>query len=187
MKNRNGVAVIFGLLIFALLIAAAIVLQNAYLLYAATAVPILLVPFIPDIPSSQTLKPGRKSETVRLYRTSGQEGTGFLIIEAAPGGIRWNKRTLYFPVEGLPVRSGSGVAGTDGAAGLPVLQYDLIRHKRKKHLHGIQLDHLKDRIRTLSYTTDEVTRLIIRMEDLSETGTPRNAAQSPAVGKGLEA
>jgi hypothetical protein len=185
MKRKNGTAVILGIIIFALLIAAAIILQNAYLLYAASAVPILLVPFMPDIPASQTLKPGKPAGPVRLYRTSGQEGAGFLIIEAAPGAIRWNKRRLYFPVDGLPVISGS--ASMNMTTGLPVLQYDLVRHGRKKHLFGIELSHLKDRIRTLSYTTDEVSRLVIRMEDLPVSGTGRGAARTSAVGKGLEA
>lgn len=184
MKNKNGIAVVLGLLIFALLIAAAIMLQNAYLLYAATAVPILLVPFVPDIPASQTLKPGRISDPVRLYRTSVQAGEGFLIIEAAPGAIRWNKRRLYFPVDGLMVVPDNG---STSAAGLPVLQYDLIRHGRKKNLYGIELAHLKDRIRTLSYTTDEVTRLVIRMEDLPQQGAARDSSRSASVGKGLEA
>lgn len=185
MKSKNGKAVFFGILIFALLIAAAIVLQSAYLLYAATAVPILLVPFLPDLSSSQKLKPGRSSVPVRIYRTSPEVDAGLLVIEAAPGAIQWNKKKLIFSLEGVPVHSRAG--SRDVSAGVPVLLYDLVKQGKKRNMYGIVLNHLKDRLNTMSYTTDEVTRLVIRMEDLISLDPANTAARARQVSKGLEA
>lgn len=185
MKSKNSLAVIAGILIMAGCIAAAIKLQSAYLLYAATAVPILLVPFIPDIKTSRTLKPGGPSSRIRIYRTGQQDGQGFIVIEAAPGAIPWSKRRLYFPVTGIP--SAPAPKHSMDTAGIPVLQYDLVRHRRKKHLYGIELANLAARFRTLSYTPDEVTRLVVRMEDLAAAGSTHTGTRSSAMEKGLQA
>ncbi|MNC21962.1 hypothetical protein D3C75_699500 [compost metagenome] len=47
-----------------------------------------------------------------------------------------------------------------------MLQFDLVPHRRNKELYGIEMANVAARFRTLSYTTDEVTRLVIRLEDL---------------------
>ncbi|WP_438444577.1 hypothetical protein [Gorillibacterium sp. sgz5001074] len=185
MKSKNGLAVMVGLIIFVLLIGLAILLQSAYLLYAATAVPILLVPFLPDWSSTQTLRPGRRTSKVRLYRTAQEEGEGFLVIEADPGAIQWNKRKLLFSLEGVPVHTGDPLPASSAA--LTVLLYDLSKHGRKKSRFAIELAHLKDRVSSLSYTTDEVTRLVIRMEDLSTLDPAFQAPRTTQVRKGLEA
>jgi hypothetical protein len=185
MKNKNSLAVIIGLLLFGGLITAAILLQSAYLLYAATAIPILLVPFIPDIKTSKTLKPGSSNSKIRMYRTDHPDGEGFLIIEADPGAIPWNKRRLYFPVTGIPVLADS--SHTVNTAGIPILQYDLIKHRRKSNVYGIELANLAPRFRTLSYTADEVTRLIIRLEDIKPADDTPIGARPSALGKELQA
>lgn len=185
MKSNNGKAVIIGIILFGLLIAAAIYLQSAYLLYAASGVPILLVPFLPDLSVAQTIRPGRTTASIRMYRTSPLPGDGFLVIEAAPGAIHWNKERLFFALEGVPVHAAAGHPSL--SAGLAVLQYDLIKHRRKKNTYGIELAHLKDRLSTLPYTSDEVTRLVIRMEDLAAMDPAYTASRTAQVRKGLEA
>lgn len=178
MKNtKNTLALIFGVFVFGGLIAAAIILQSAYLLYAATGIPILLVPFLPDIRTSKILKPGDAGSQVRLYRTSSNTGEGFVIIEAAPGHFPWHKRKIYFSLNGIPTVTSS--LYSPNTAGIPVLPYDLTVHRRHKHLHGIELVNLSSRLRTLSYTTAEVTRLVIRVEDL--TGQPAVSNSSVAT------
>lgn len=189
MKSKNGLVAVAGLILFAGLIAAAIVLQSAYLLYAATGIPILLVPFLPDFKTSQTLKPGKDGSRIRVYRTGSTEGDGFVIIEAEPGAIPWNKSRLYFPVSGLP--TASGFAYYPDTASVPVLAHDLVRHRRKKDVFGIELAHLANRFRTLSFTPDEVTRLIIRTEDLTQPTGPSasipGATTTHPIGKELQA
>ncbi|MDF2925352.1 MAG: hypothetical protein K0R57_4266 [Paenibacillaceae bacterium] len=170
MNRRNGPAVFAGIVLFGTLIAAAILAQSAYLLYAASGIPILLVPFLPDIKTSKVLKPGKPSSGIRMYRTSDQEGGGFLVIEGDAGSLPWNKRRLYFQVEGVPSVAPSPYS--NDTAGIPVLAYDLVHHPRKKQLYGIELAHLNARFRTLSYTPEEATRLIIRMEDLQHQAFP---------------
>lgn len=184
MKSKKNLAAIIGLLLFGGLIAAAIVVQSAYLLYAASGIPILLVPFLPDIRTSKTLKPGSQDAKIRLYRTQ-QEGTdGFLIIEADPGAMPWNKRRLYFTATNVPATAASYLPDS---AGIPVLHYDLVRHPRKKNMFGIELAHLTERFRTLSYTPDEVTRLVIRIEDLKPAPTKITGAKSQSIGQELQA
>lgn len=185
MKNKNGIAVWLGIILFAALILAAIKLQSAYCLYAASAIPVLLVPFLPDLPSAQRLKPGSKSSGIRMYRTSSLPDDGFLIIETEPGAIAWSRRKLLFSVAGVPVVSAAIHGGM--SAGLTVLPYDLFHARKKKNLYGIHLPQLNDRLRTLSYTTDEVTRLVIRMEDLAALDPAYGAVRNAQVGKGLEA
>lgn len=162
--SKNSLALTAGLILFFGLIASAILLQSAYLLYAATGIPILLVPFIPDLKTSQTVKPGQSSSRMRVYRTDNEEGEGFIVLESLHGGIPWNKKRIYFPVADLPAPAPSSYPA--GSAGIPVLQYDLFPHRRKKGFYGIELANVAARFRTLSFTTDEVTRLVIRMEDL---------------------
>lgn len=183
--SKSSLALIAGLILFTGLITSAILLQSAYLLYAATGIPIMLVPFIPDVKTSQTVKPGHPSSRMRIYRTDNEAGEGFIILESLQGGIPWNRKRIYFPVAGLP--SAAPSAYPAGTAGVPVLQYDLIPHRRKEGYYGIEMANVAARFRTLSYPPDEVTRLVIRMEDLRSADPAHLGARTAAVSKSVQA
>lgn len=185
MKIKNGIIITSGMILFAVLIAAAIFLQSAYLLYAASAIPFLLVPFIPDIPGSQKLKNHNKSGDVRIYRTGSSALDGLIIIDFTPGTIYWNKRRLYFSMEGVETVPAHAVPVE--AASVPVLSYDLFRHPRKTNWYGIRLNHLVERLHAFSFTTDEIARLVIRLEDLDQTNISPSLPRTSPVGKKLEA
>ncbi|MDF2935242.1 MAG: hypothetical protein K0Q90_615 [Paenibacillaceae bacterium] len=183
--SKNSLALAAGLILFFGLIASAILLESAYLLYAATAIPILLVPFIPDLKTSQTVKAGPSASRLRAYRTENETGEGFIILESLHGGIPWNKKRIYFPVDGLPAAAPSAYPA--GTAGIPVLQYDLVPHRRRKDLYGIELANVAARFRTLSFTTDEVTRLVIRLEDLRPADPAMTEHRTASVRKSFPA
>lgn len=185
MKFKNGLAVLTGLIIIALLIGSAILLESAYLLYAATAIPILMVPFIPDIRTKQTVNAGKPSAPIRLFRTSAQPGEGFLIIETDPGALDWSQPRLYINTDRLPLLP-QGLQHTQ-AASMTILQYDLVQHPRKKNLFAIELQNVIDRLQNQSYTTEEITRLVIRMEDLKLQGAAGTVTRTAPARKGLEA
>lgn len=189
MKFKTGIIVFAGILLFALFIALAIKYESAFLLYGASVVPFLLVPFLPDIPSSQWLKPaGTKKGNVTIYRTEAAPEThnGLIVIDFTPGTIDWGKRRLYFSIDGIPTAVYQ-VPETPGTATLSVLPYDLLIHPRKKHCYGIQLKHLLERSSSFSFTTDEVGRFIIRAEDLQQLHSSRSVTKSETLGKGLGA
>lgn len=184
-KNLNSLILCYGLALFVLLIALAIVFESAYLLYAASVLPIIIVPFLPDIPAGQWLKPSDKSG-FRLYRTTPQAGdpSGFVIIECRPGSIRWNRSKLYFSLEGIPVQP----ANEDiNVTSLPVLAYDLSPHRRRKNSYCIHLKHLLQRTAALAIEPDNVTRLMIRLEDLQQFQRSKTLSSPSTVGKGLQA
>lgn len=184
-KSKHSLALAAGLILFFGLIASAILLESAYLLYAATGIPILLVPFIPDLKTSQTVKPGQSAPHMRVYRTHNEQGEGFIILESLQGGIPWNKKRLYFSLDGLPAAAPSAYPA--GTAGVPVLQYDLVPHRRRKDLYGIELANVAARFRTLSFTTDEVTRLVIRLDDLSPADAAKTELRTAPVRKSFPA
>ncbi|OCT10907.1 hypothetical protein A8709_04165 [Paenibacillus pectinilyticus] len=90
----------------------------------------------------------------------------FLVILFQPGYVKWNGGMLYFNLEDK--MKDVYVKPDPYAATLTVLKYDLKTHRRKKNWIGISLDQLQQRTEQLSYTTNEVNRLIIRMSDIQE-------------------
>ncbi len=184
-RPKNSLALAAGLILFFGLIASAILLESAYLLYAATGIPIMLVPFIPDLKTSQTVKPGQSASRMRVYRTDNENGEGFIILESLQGGIPWNKKRLYFPVDGLPTTAPTAYPA--GTAGIPVLQFDLVPHRRNKELYGIEMANVAARFRTLSYTADEVTRLVISLEDLRPADPAKPERRTASVRKSFPA
>lgn len=186
-KNVNALIAWCGLAAFALLIALAIFFESAYTLYAASVLPIIVVPFLPDIPASQWLKPSGKKSRVRIYRTSpnAEDPGAFVIIECAPGTIRWNCRKFYFSTEGIPVRHPSADASIKS---VPVLAFDLIPHRRRKNSYAIRANHLIERMASLSVSPEDITRLVIRLEDLQRLRrADEPISGATAVNKGLQA
>lgn len=167
-----------GLLLMIGCVAVAIPTESVYLLYAASVLPVVFVPFLPDFGSNQYIKPGKHQgqvETIRVVVESG--ASPLLLIRFQPGYVRWNKKMLYFSLNNLsayptlPIRS-------DLTVSLSVLKHDLRLHPRKKNWVGIRLGHLKERTRHMSYTLNEINRLVIRMEDVQELLPPAIASSA---------
>ncbi len=72
------------------------------------------------------------------------------------------------------------------AATMTVLKYDLFLHRRKKNWIGISLTQLEQRTEQLSYTTNEINRLVIRMSDVNEL-LQRPVNQPAAAGQSIGA
>lgn len=162
----NNVLLALGLLLFIGLFGASIWKQSPVLLYIASALPIFVVPFLPDIRTSQKLNSNKQSaQTVKLTDASGEEAD-WLVITFQPGTVYWNKKWLVIPTQG--VTSVSEIHTDDYTVSLPVLKYDLRTKKKRNGQISIYLPNLLERTQSLSFTVDEVSRLMIRMDDLED-------------------
>ncbi|UUZ90618.1 hypothetical protein LJK87_32725 [Paenibacillus sp. P25] len=167
MSKRNTLLLAGSVIVFIVLLYAAYRLESTEYLYTASALPILIVLFLPDISRNQYLDLTKKNSGVRLVKqTEGQ--VPLLFIDFEPGAIWWNCSKLYLDLNQLS-QAGKAKPSAMSSASLSVLSFDLSNHPRKMGWVGIDLKQLAERTRSLSYTTDEVTRLVIRMSDLEET------------------
>jgi hypothetical protein len=187
MKKKTLVWLLLGSLAFILLIILAVILQSAYLLYAASVVPLLIVPFLPDFRSNQWVKPW-KTKNVEIYRNVTGEGTDpdFVVIRFKPGAIKWRKNILYFPYAGLPVEIiAFGVK--ENLTSITALKHDLVLHPRKKQWIGIRLTHLVERCSGLPYTLKDLNCVNIHWNDIIELLPPENISHSVSEGNSLQA
>jgi hypothetical protein len=178
-SNKNRIYLLLSVSIFILLIGLAVYMESAYLLYAASAVPLVIVPFLPDIRTSQYVKAGKNGKKeVTIVKSTGGNGQGHVILSFPPGFIAWHKHRLYFRIDDIEPMASHET--TDNiTASMSVLKFDLMPHPRKKGWIGIQLANLAERTKGLSYTTAEVNRLIMNAADIEETlFRPQTAAVS---------
>lgn len=184
MKIKKSIF-ITGIVIFLGLIAAAIYIQSAYLLYAASVVPIVIVPLMPDIRSNQWLKPAGKKE-ILIYKQapSPEDDPEFIVLRFPPGTVKWNRNILYFRAVELPSLA---VEENTGVTTLTVLPYDLIRHPRKKKWYGIHLHNLIQRSQELPFKLKDVNRILIREEDFRMLDNPVPVSSSASAGRSLQA
>ncbi|CAH1225453.1 hypothetical protein PAECIP111891_05810 [Paenibacillus allorhizoplanae] len=169
------------LLLFLIFIVLSMKFESTTYLYVASVCPILIVPFLPDIRSNQYIKP-KGNGAVRLISMENKDSgdTDFLVILFEPGYIKWNGGKLFFNL--ADNMKDVYVKPDPFAATLTVLKYDLFKHRRKKNWIGISLDQLEQRTKQLSYTTNEVNRLIIRTSDIQEL-LQTNFKQPASVGQ----
>lgn len=158
-----------SIILFLALIALSIYYESTQYLYAASALPILIVLLLPDI-QHQYIRMNKK----HLVRFS-QQGEGdeaAVSITFPPGYIQWSRSILYFRIDSVAGSSADKIEAAAGshAVSLSVLPFDLCVHPRKRGWVGIHLPQLVERTRSLSITTDEVTRFVIRMSDLENAG-----------------
>ncbi|MGG1556114.1 hypothetical protein [Paenibacillus ferrarius] len=162
----------FGLLasflLFVIFIVLSLVYQSTIYLYIASALPIAIVPFLPDIRTDHFVKANRTDGKVRLIAMENKNGsdTDFLVLLVEPGYLRWNRGRLYFNL--ADVMQDVYIKPDPMAATITVLKYDLQLHHRKKNWIGISLPQLAQRTEQLSYTTNEINRLLISVSDLQE-------------------
>jgi hypothetical protein len=168
--KKTTIALLLASGLFVVLLGAAVYYQSSNFLYAASAVPILIVIFIPDIKSSQYIKPGR-SNRVSLSKTGGADGPELLSITFEPGYVNWKRRIVYFAATDAfdaPTDGANAVTAPDIIASLRVLKYDLLPARDRNRWIGIQLDNLKERSTSLAFSLDTVNRLVIQMDDIRE-------------------
>lgn len=164
--KANKLLLAIGLILFLALFGASIWKQSPVLLYVASAIPIFIVPFLPDIRSSQKLHPSKQSvQIVKLADTAGEEAE-WLVVSFNPGTVYWNKKWLVIPTQGMS--RVDEIYTDDYTASLTVLKYDLRTKKNRSGHISIYLPNLIERTANLRYTVDEVNRLVIRMDDLDD-------------------
>ncbi|SEC54180.1 hypothetical protein [Paenibacillus sp. GP183] len=184
--KRSTFGLIISVLLFLIFIVLAIMLESTAYLYIASILPIVIVPFLPDLRSSQYIRTDKPRQSVRLIKLRSSEGStgALLVIAFAPGFVNWRKNRLYFNFGDAVTYE--ALLPEDDIVSMPVLKYDLNRHPRKKNWVGISLPQLKQRIKQLSYTTKEVNRLVIQLEDLNEV-LELSAISSSSVDHGVQA
>src|SRR5690606_5306382 len=120
---------LISLTLFVILFGASVWLQSPILLYIASAIPIFIVPFLPDIPTSQRLQPGKQSVQVLKRTDPAGEEAEWLVVSFQPGTIQWNRKWLVIPTKGGHVDMNSqapnGGHDSEYTASLTVLKYDL--------------------------------------------------------------
>ncbi|SCW43545.1 hypothetical protein SAMN04487970_10074 [Paenibacillus tianmuensis] len=174
MFKSNKWLLVLSVILFIGLLGLSVYYESIVYLHAASALPIAIVVFLPDLGRHQYIRSKPKAGVRFVKQTIG--GDPVLTIAFKPGFIRWDQnRKLYFHLNsmgnsessGAPEAKAAGGSGSTEAA-LAVLPFDLSLHPRKQGWIGIDLPQLAERTRSLSYTTDEVSRLLIRMADLEE-------------------
>ncbi|MDF2962422.1 MAG: hypothetical protein K0S39_4157 [Paenibacillus sp.] len=168
MSKKQSWLLFMYTIIFLGLIAVAIWLQSELYLYAATALPILIVTALPDIRQHQYIRGQKDLNDVKIYKQSDEEDP-LVIITFQPGFVRWNCKKLFFHLNDIQSGPHPIEQTKEKHASLSVLGFDLTAHPRKTGWIGIDLAQLTLRTANLSYTTDEITRLVIPMRELEET------------------
>ncbi|MBD0379881.1 hypothetical protein [Paenibacillus sedimenti] len=166
--KSNKFGLLISVLLFLTFIVLSVVFQSTIYLYIASVCPLLIVPFLPDIRSNQFIKPNQAKGAVRLITMEGKESadSNLLVILFEPGYVKWDRAKLFFNLD--DVMKDVYVKPDPYAASMTVLKYDLSVHARKKNWIGISLTQLEQRTGQLSYTTNEINRLVIRIADLHE-------------------
>ncbi|SDN29631.1 hypothetical protein SAMN04487897_102423 [Paenibacillus sp. yr247] len=164
----NHFGLITSSLLFLTFIVLSLVFQSTTYLYIASVCPLLIVPFLPDIRSNQFIKPNQSKGAVRLITMENKEkaDSDFLVILFEPGYIKWKRGNLFFNLD--DIMKDVYIKPDPFAATMTVLKYDLFPHRSKKNWVGISLAQLEQRTEQLSYTTNEINRLVIQMSDVKE-------------------
>ncbi|NQX68733.1 hypothetical protein HQN90_21645 [Paenibacillus alba] len=182
----NQFGLITSLLLFLIFIVLSLVFQSTTYLYIASVGPLLIVPFLPDIRTSQFIKPNQAKGAVRLITMENKDkaDSDFLVIYFEPGYVNWTSGKLYFHLD--DVMKNVYIKPDPLAAAMTVLKYDLFLHRSKKNWVGISLNQLKQRTEQLSYTTNEINRLVIQLSDVNEL-LQRPISQPAATGQSVGA
>ncbi|WP_127585201.1 hypothetical protein [Paenibacillus koleovorans] len=173
--KAKPILIITSLLVFLALFGASVWQESPMLLYIASALPIFIVPLLPDLRTTQRLSEHNHStQIVKLTDGEGAQSE-WLVVNIKPDTIYWNKKWLIIPTaDAKPVDQGHT---DDYTVSLTVLKYDIRAKRSRSGKIAVNLPNLQQRMAGLSFTTDEVNRLMIRMEDVQEwIATPAPAA-----------
>lgn len=170
-----------GIIVFAAFFISSIVRESPLLLYIASAIPIVVVPFLPDFKTSQRLRPKRKG--VDIVQVTGKSGEPeWLVVSFKPGTVYWNRKRLVISYKTAPTVQ--SVATDDFTAALTVLAYDV--HARKKAGRiAVSIPNLSERTAGMPFTVNEVNRLIIALADFSDSESVSNAP-APVAARNME-
>lgn len=182
----NHFGLITSSILFLTFIVLSLVFQSTTYLYIASVGPLLIVPFIPDIRSGQYIKPNQAKGAVRLITMENKDksGSDFLVILFEQGFVKWDRKQLYFNLD--DVMKDVYIKPDPFAATMTVLKYDLSLDRSKKGWVGISLPQLQQRISQLSYTTNEINRIVIQMSDVHEL-LQKTVSQPAAAGRSVGA
>jgi hypothetical protein len=179
-RMRNKWLLLLGLLVFAAFFISSILRESPLLLYIASAIPIFIVLFLPDIKTSQRLKPNRNGvEIVKLTGNSGEPE--WLIVTFKPGTVYWNRKSLIIPYDDAPIVQ--MIESDDYTAALTVLPYDLRTNQRSGRV-GVSIPNLMERTAGLPFTVNEVNRLILALADFTEAHPASSSA--PVAARSME-
>ncbi|GAA3402765.1 hypothetical protein ACFFNY_05075 [Paenibacillus hodogayensis] len=178
MKNKWLLAL--GIVVFGAFFIASIVQESPMLLYIASAIPIFIVPFLPDFKTNQRLRSQRKG--VNIVKLTGKTGEPeWLVVSFKPGTVYWNRKKLIISYKEAPTVQ--TVDADDYTAALTVLNYDM-SIRRKPGRIDVSLPNLSQRITGMPFTVHEVNRLVIALADFTES-EPTNAPP-PVASRNVE-
>jgi hypothetical protein len=182
----NHFGLITSSILFLTFIVLSLVFQSTTYLYIASVGPLLIVPFIPDIRSGQYIRPNQAKGAVRLITMENKDksGSDFLVILFDQGFVKWDHKQLYFNLD--DVMKDVYIKPDPFAATMTVLKYDLSLHRSKKGWVGISLAQLQQRMSQLSYTTNEINRIVIQLSDVHEL-LQKTVSQPAAAGRSVGA
>ncbi|NHN32958.1 hypothetical protein [Paenibacillus agricola] len=183
MTNKQKWSLTGAVFLFVALLGLALLFESELFIYAASAIPILIVITLPDIRQNQYLYSGKKANkasNVQFIKVA-NGGEPLLVISFQPGFVRWHCRKLYFDLNDLQLDSVEVLPLAGDSASLSLLAFDLCPHPRKAGWFGIDLAQIAMRTTNLSYTTEEVSRFVIQMKDLEEISLIMAVASSSLI------
>jgi hypothetical protein len=167
MKKTSFKYFAIGLLGIVICLVLAYVLQSAYLLFAASLLPLLILPYLPDIRSNQQIDPLSKNKSIQVYGiTSDESQPSYVVIEFKPGKILWSKQTLYFSADHVAIAPTTRLKSN--AIALPIYKSDLVIKKGKYRWVGIKLNGMTERSNSFSFKLKQVNRLVVSIQDIKE-------------------
>lgn len=180
MTKKQKWSLIGAIFLFIALLGLALLFESELFIYAASAIPILIVMVLPDIRQNQYIHSGKKPSNVQFVKvTNGDEP--LMVISFNPGFVRWHCRKLYFDINDLQLDSVETLPASGDSASISLLSFDLSTHPRRTGWFGINLAQMSQRTANLSYTTEEVNRFVIQMKDLEEVSLIMAVASNSAV------
>jgi hypothetical protein len=170
--------------LFVIFLGCSILFESPVCLYVASAMPILIVLWLPDSEQNQYIRRRHLKQVRLLTKSSGENG--LLTISFTPGFVRWKPGSkLYFHLDTLSREEAGEAAETSeesSQTALSILPFDLVPHPRKSGWVGIQLDQVAARTASLSIATSEVARFIIPLQALEQAAIQRMAGLLPVDG-----
>ncbi|MEK8132159.1 hypothetical protein WMW72_30100 [Paenibacillus filicis] len=163
--------------LFAVFLGCSILFESPVCLYVASALPILIVLWLPNPEQNQYIRRRHLKKVQLLTRNSGENG--LLTITFTPGFVRWKRGAkLYFHLDTLsreePVEAGEPGEESPHTS-LSILPFDLLPHPRKSGWVGIDLDQVAARTSSLAIATSQVARFVVPLQALEQAAIQRMA------------
>lgn len=180
MSKKQKWSLVSAVFLFVALLGLALLFESELFIYAASAIPILIVMTLPDIKQHQYIQRSKAKNDIQIYKITNDDDP-LLVISFQPGFVRWHCQKLYFNLEDLHPDSIDSLPADEDTASIPVLSFDLTAHPRRMGWFGINLAQLSKRTVNLSYSTQEVNRFIIHMKDLEAIALLMMTSTTPLV------